>query len=74
MRYLANADYFVYYEKFPPSVRGLVTPNEDGTFSVFINENLSDFDKLLTYIHEVKHIQNDDFYSGKPVEEIEHLY
>ena len=68
---LANADYFVYYEDFPPTVRGVVTPNDDGTFSIFLNSRLSDSQKLLTYLHEVRHIENDDFYNGKPLQIIE---
>lgn len=71
MTYLPDADYFVYYEKFPLAVRGAVTPNDDGTFSIFLNSRLSDAWQLTTYAHEVKHIMNDDFYNGKPIAEIE---
>ena len=71
MTYLPGVDYFVYYEKFPPSIRGLVTPNDDGTFSIFLNSRMSDAWKLVTYAHEVKHIQNDDFYNDIPIQRIE---
>lgn len=70
---LANADFFVYYADFPPTVRGVVTPNDDGTFSIFLNSRLSDSQKLLTYLHEVHHIENDDFYNGQPLQIIEGL-
>lgn len=73
MTYLMDADYFVYYEKFPPSVRGLVTTNDDGTFSIFLNSEMSDAWKLITYIHEVDHIRHDDFYNGVPIEKVEDL-
>jgi len=70
---LANADYFVYYADFPPTVRGVVTPNDDGTFSIFLNSRLSDSQKFLTYLHEVRHIENDDFYNGLSLQQIEGL-
>lgn len=73
MTYLLDADYFVYYEKFPPSIRGLVTTNDDGTFSIFLNSQISDTWQLMTYVHEVQHIQRDDFYNGRPIEEVEGL-
>lgn len=73
MTYLLDADYFVYYEKFPLSIRGLVTTNDDGTFSIFLNSQLPDAWQLMTYCHEVNHIRHDDFYNGRPIEEVEGL-
>lgn len=73
MKYLPGADYFVYYEKLPPSVRGFVTPNDDGTFSIFLNSNIPDSRKFLTYLHEVNHIEQEDFYNGLPIELVENL-
>ena len=73
MRYLLDADYFVYYANFPLSVRGLVTPNDDGTYSVILNDRMTDARKLVTYAHEVKHIQHDDFYDDKSIEDVESI-
>ena len=42
-------------------VQGAVTPNEDGTYSIFINANQSDEGIMRTYYHELSHILNDDF-------------
>lgn len=42
-------------------VKGAVTPNEDGTYSIFINANQSDEGIMRTYYHELSHILNDDF-------------
>ena len=71
---LPDADYFVYYAPFPLSVRGVVTPNDDGTFSIFINSRLNDLEKRKAYRHEVHHIENDDFYNGRPLQLIEGIY
>ena len=71
MTYLPDADYFVYLIELPMSIRGVVTPNDDGTYSIFINSRLSDAWKLIVYAHEVKHIQRDDFYNEFPIEKVE---
>ena len=73
MTYLFNADYFVYYASLPWNVPGLVTPNDDGTFSIFLNDRHPDAWKLMAYIHEVKHIKNDDFYNNLPIQKVEGL-
>ena len=42
-------------------VKGAVTPNDDGTYSIFINANQSDEGIMRTYYHELSHILNNDF-------------
>lgn len=73
MSYLPGRDYFVYYEVLPRRVRGMVTVNEDCTYTIIINSLLPDSQKRKTYEHEVNHIENDDFYNGKPIQEIEDI-
>ena len=48
-------------------------PNDDGTFSVYINERVDDVRKRRAYKHEIEHIENNDFYNEKPIEEIENI-
>ena len=48
-------------------------PNDDGSFSVYINANLSQERKKKALKHELDHIENDDFYNGKPITEIEDI-
>lgn len=73
MTVIPDCDFFIYYIDLPPTVRGVVTPNPDSTYSIFINSNLSDEKKRSAYIHEVKHILRDDFYNGQPLQIIEGL-
>jgi len=35
-------DYYVRFVDFPPTVLGATLPNDDGTFSVYINARLGD--------------------------------
>ena len=48
-------------------------PNDDGSFSVYINANLSQERKKKALDHELEHIEDDDFYSGKSIEEVEDI-
>lgn len=73
MKYIPGVDYFVYYDTFPYSVRGLVTTNDDGTFSVYLNKRYPPSVLRKTFKHEVSHIENEDFYNGKPIGIVEDL-
>jgi len=72
MKYMEGVDYFVRVIPFPVGrVGGMVTPNDDGTYSVYINANLNRERQLEAYEHEVRHIVNGDFYNEKTIREIE---
>ena len=78
MTYIPGADYFVYWVPFPEdngTEGGCVKLNDDGTFSIFLDEKLlHQMQKAKkTYRHEEKHIQDDDFYNGKPIKDIENI-
>lgn len=73
MTYLPGVDYFVYYDVFPMAIRGLVTPNDDGTFSIYLNRRYPSSVLRKTFRHEVDHVQNDDFYNEIPVDQVENL-
>lgn len=73
MAYLPGRDYFVYYEKLPWKIHGMVTPNDDTTFTIIINSRLSDSQKKSALDHEVNHIESEDFYNGLPIELVENL-
>lgn len=44
-----------------PDVDATTTPNEDGTYTIALNSNLSEFKAKKAILHEVFHIKNDDF-------------
>lgn len=65
-------DYYVRTVKLPGSVRGITIPNDDGTFSVFINSDLSEECTDKTVDHELNHIKKDHFYDDtKTIEAVE---
>ena len=69
---IEGTDYFVYVVDFPDCrAGGFVTPNDDGTFSVFLNARLTRDQNAASAAHERKHIAHDDFYRDVSVTEAE---
>ena len=64
---IENADYFIRYMELPPKIWAFVTPNDDGTFSVYLDPRRTGEQQLDDYIHELEHIIRDDFYTGLPL-------
>ena len=55
----------------PDAVNGLVTVDKDGTHIMLVNNKLSPKAKEDTFLHERKHILNNDLFSPLPATEIE---
>lgn len=56
---------------FGNSIPAVVTINDDGSFSIFLNARLTYERRLEAYMHEIRHIENGDFCSGRNVDELE---
>lgn len=55
----------VFFMDFPNTkVDEMVTLNEDGSYSVFINSRLSHEGALKAYKHALNHIKNGDFFKS----------
>ncbi len=55
---------------FPVRGDEMIFPNEDGSYTVFINAKLSYIGRMKAYEHALKHIENGDFGKNN-VQEIE---
>lgn len=53
-------DIFIYFIKLPHGISEMVTPCEGG-YTVYIEESLTDEQRLEAYNHALRHIQNGDF-------------
>mgnify|MGYP005752951863 CR=1 FL=1 len=51
----------VYFLNMDAAIEEEVHPNEDGSFSIFINARLNWERQMLAYQHALQHIMNDDF-------------
>ena len=60
-------DHFVRLIRLPPKVRGVTVPNDDGTFSVYINDLYGDEIRREALRHELEHLARDHFYADTPV-------
>lgn len=54
---------FVHYLNLPYSVKGLARHNEDDSYTVLINARYSQEVQKEVFLHEVGHIEDQDFYS-----------
>lgn len=55
-------DYFVRIIDLPPTVRGITLPNEDGSFSIYINAIFDDAVRREALEHELEHMARGHFY------------
>lgn len=57
---------------FPRRVEAVTLPNDDGTFSVFVNDSIPQWRQVAALTHELNHIEQDHFYNDiKEIETIE---
>ena len=73
MTYIEGADYFVRIVDLPPKVKALVAENDDGTYSLYLNAKNDKKRNVLAYLHELEHIENNDFQNGKTIRQVEQI-
>ena len=75
MNLIENCDFFVRLVPFPAGVKphGMVMPNDDGTFSIYLDARVTHERQKVSCDHEIKHIENGDFWNEKPIEIIENI-
>ena len=57
---------------FPQRVEAVTLPNDDGTFSVYVNNSIPKQRQMAALRHELNHIEQDHFYNDiKEIETIE---
>lgn len=54
-------DIFVYMAELPNTARSFVASNSDGTYTIVLNSKLSHEQNLISYFHELSHINNGDY-------------
>lgn len=70
---IEGADYFVRAVDLQDgTVDAAVRPNDDGSYSVYINTRATREAQRAAMDHELEHMVEDDFNNGRPISEIEH--
>ena len=64
-------DYYIYFRIMPPKIYAFITPNDDGTFSIYLDPRRSYLQRKRDLDHELNHIRRGDFYNGLPLQQIE---
>lgn len=68
---ISDIDYTVKLIDFPnKKIKEAVTPNADGSFTIFIESSLTKEQQQRSFMHALKHIFGDDF-NKEDVEKIE---
>lgn len=68
---IEGSDFFIRYMELPEGIFAFVTPNDDSTFSIYLDPRRS-YDQLhQDFAHELRHIVRGDFYNGLPISVIE---
>ena len=63
-------DYQTFLMPLPGKVNEAVVANEDGSYTIFIEETLSPEHRKKTFLHALKHLTGNDFEKAE-VQEIE---
>lgn len=54
-------DVFVYFVKLPEGLKEMIAPCSDGSYTIYLDENLDPWSREKAYNHAVEHITNNDF-------------
>lgn len=68
-----EGEYAVRMVPFPGDIYGCVKLTRDGTDfpNIYINDQLSPDARRRAYDHEMRHLENDDFYNDRPIDDVE---
>lgn len=64
-------DYYPDLSTTPPNVPAVIHANPDDSYTIIVNENLSEEGRKEAFRHEVKHIAGGDLYKDDSVNAIE---
>lgn len=60
---IENVDFFIHFVKFPTNEQAAcVTVNRDGTYTILVNQEVSESRQRKAIQHELKHIEDGHLY------------
>ena len=68
---MIDGEFVVRLVNLPGDIGGAVRLSDDGFANIYINDQLSPNARRKAFAHEMRHIENNDFYNDKPIQEIE---
>ncbi len=74
MRELIERDYRVVIRKCPPKVKAFVVKNRAEDYcTIVIDSDLDERGRIEAYMHELRHMERDDFEKGKNADYAEQM-
>lgn len=70
---IGEEEYAVRYVELPYKVEGMTVCDEDGFYNIYINSLLPPEVQSEALKHEMTHIEENDFYNDKTIEECESI-
>ena len=55
----------------PGTIKAFVAKDTDDFYTIYLNSRLSHEQNIVSFIHEMEHIENDDFYNDLTADQIE---
>ena len=55
------------------TIKAFVAKDTDDFYTIYLNSRLSHEQNIVSFIHEMEHIENDDFYSDLTADQIERV-
>ena len=68
---LEDADYYIRIVKLPEGIKAMIIPNDDSTFSLYLDSRRTWEQWLDDWEHEMWHLLRNDFYNGLPIQKVE---
>ena len=68
---LEDADYYIRIVKLPEGIKAMIIPNDDSTFSLYLDSRRTWEQWLDDWEHEIWHLLRNDFYNGRPIQIVE---
>ena len=66
-----DGEFIVRMIRLPGDIHGAVRLSEDGFANIYINDQLSPKARRKAFDHERRHIEQDDFFNGKDIKDVE---
>ena len=57
----------------PGTIKAFVAKDTGGFYTIYLNSRLSHEQNIVSFIHEMEHIESDDFYSDLTADQIERI-
>lgn len=65
--------YYIRLVDLPYSINAMTILDSDDFYSIYVNSRLNEEQQKIAIRHELHHIVRGDFYSDRPLEDIENM-